>query len=244
MGPDRAAEKPERQVIFGNKDPRWSDPILFLLDSALENLPYDDRVNLMTETIATTWQNRETPKLVDGLRKVMIGHKVDYRAKLMELYGRLPGTGVIGSRWIDDEHHQEDVQGDVAPELKLNLLGEILSGWIMELVFTGRRPYTDTHKLTEDAEVCYKFVCDAYQKARHQGRLKEGILPLLKTHLVPEESHPPFSSAQLEPWILRTDTPPEFVSQLLLAQVQLGGAARLRAGLDSLNHSKKPQAVV
>ena len=229
MSPDRAVEL---TPIFGSSDPHFGDPKLILLDSLLALLPKDQQVTCITAALETTYKNHDVVHLVDGLRKVMVGHKTEYCRVLRDLYNRLPKTVVVDSMWNDPEqrNYRIPIKGEAAPVLKKKILEEVISGWRM--VRKWDRSFRTVYEQNEDADDCYRFVCISYKTAHSDSSLPGDILRLLKAHL--ESPEEPFTHTNLEPWIYHPATPNKFVPELLQAQIKLGGANRILEGLKNL----------
>jgi hypothetical protein len=189
-------------------------------------------------------EEHATP-LVEALEKLFDGQAPALRAHLMELCNTIP-MQIEG-----DRHYSEQVE--TAASLRLIMLNRIIGGW----GWNDSRPFGD-RRLWEDAEVCFRFLCESYKKAPHyqrdgnypnihakreEGKLRKGILQLFRDYLDPTDSlekrhkgipYGGWGARDLEPWILDKRTPEEIALTLIKARVRLGGLSLARKEIAAL----------
>lgn len=208
------------QSLFGNES---TDPRLFLLNKTFAELPEKDQIAWVIYGIReTALQDEKTTLLLDVLQKLFKPNEaIRFREHLRKLYGDLPGTKTAG---------RTDIKEDASPKLKLAILSRILSGW--HYIYDFEK--SDPHKphLWRDAEVCFLFVCEAYKAAYPKGTLQREIPELVRDHF---RTHPMWRAQQLDPWILREETPDAIAEVLLHAQIRIGEVRFAKERIRSLS---------
>lgn len=238
----------ERTRLFGKEDPRLTDPRILLLDKILGELPREKQIEQITETLKQEavwngWEREEAISLVEALEQLFEKQEVAFRAHLMEIYKAIPAQ-------VDGDRIYEE-RVETAPELKLFILSRILQGW----AWVSKSPI-DLYHLSEDTERCFRFLCEAYRSAPQYskwgnypnkslqpkpGKIRKGILDLFRKYFGRPFLEFRWLSEQLDPWILREDTPNEIAVVLLHIQIRNGGASFARERLKLIVKSKEGQ---
>lgn len=234
--------------LFGREAPEFTDPRILLLDKMLGELPREKQIGHITATIKqeAVWngyQKEQAILLVEALEQLFGEQEVAaFRAHLMKIYKAIP-TQVDGDRFCKEKV-------EAAPELKLFILNRILQGW----TWVSKR-HSGLYHLSEDAEACFKFLCEAYRSAPQHykwgnypnkslqpepGKIRKGILDLFRKYF--ERSFVSeflWDAEDFDPWILREDTPNEIAVALLHVQIRSGGASFARERLKLIATLKK-----
>ncbi len=214
---DTQGKTQEHRVLFGGKDPGRTEPPLLLLDAVLSPMPKEEQINQITEVLVGPWVIKHDEKaivLIDALEKLFENKGPAFRKYLQEVYNKLPDMVKVGEQWSDLDRKHVPVKALAVPKLKLAILGKILRGWYYE----GRVFISEPSHPSEDAEECFRFVCDAYKNGDNE-EFRKGILELFRTYL----EKTTWRATELTPWILRDKTPHEIAVVLLKARTRIGG---------------------
>lgn len=179
---------------------RPSVPVANLLNRLLGRIPKKDQIQVIRQEIEESQGYPETTLLVDALERVLGGDEIAFRKYLRDLYRGLCGPEL-----------KKTVR--LAPELALGILEKVLHGW-------GWRPeFPKPSMLRVDAGENFLFICEVYRGL--DGRMRQGVVELLKEHINSEAENWDFDPDRFTFWIRREETPEDLSSILALAKERL-----------------------
>ncbi|MEX2008409.1 MAG: hypothetical protein WD850_02900 [Candidatus Spechtbacterales bacterium] len=229
-------------------DPHHVDPALLLLDDLLVQLPdREARIAAIKRTLGRgdVWEgyhSKEAIRLVEALEALYLEEPhcdaIGFRAYLMEL-------SAARSMVKENRGYPYDTVETAAVDLHLLVLQRIIAGWRWDRIFGFGLSLVgaDIRTQSRDADVCFRFLCAAYERAprwewtgdssnpfykRSPGKIREGILNLFKEADIGASTND-VAPWDLDPWILRPDVPKAISAVLFEVRDELGGLSfRLR----------------
>lgn len=203
-----SGEEDERTRIFGGLDPGGKDPRIPLLDMVFAELSRAKQIDYVKRALAWArlWvQDEEAICLVEALERVFGEDSMAFRTQLRGIYSDLFSPDYVDIR-------------DVFPKLRLAILSKILQGW-------SKRILHPLFGLPEDTEACFKFVCEAYERAGE--KIQKEILDLFREPFnglgEDDYSSSPKIALRLHPWI--REAPQDIASVLLKGRTRVVGVS-------------------